>query len=581
MMKYKLAILGIPLLLLGACQTTPVAPAADLIIHNARVYTVAEPEWAEAIAVKGDRIVFVGSSSDAIKLASSSSRVIDLNGAMLMPGINDAHLHPITGAMKVLFQCNFPFSADLAQVQKTVADCAQNTDREWITGGQWDSDFFLNNEVLSPRLALDKVSGDKAVFLVADSGHDAWLNSKALALTGITRDSKDPDGGTIVRDADGEPTGLLLEKAQYLAQSKLPAHSDAEYVQGAHKLMEIANGFGVTGMKDASADPADMRALAALAKNNALSAHMAMAINVKKEHWTEQGFALERISDLRDQYATKNLDTRFAKIFLDGVPTSSRTAAMLADYLPVNQGGETHSGDTHFNLAQLSEMLIALDKEGYTVKIHAAGDGSVRLALDAIEHTRKTNGDSGLRHELAHAGYIAPEDIPRFQPLNAVADFSPFLWHPSPIIDSIVGAVGPRALEYWPTQDLIKSGAPMLAGSDWPAAVASMNPWLGIEALVTRADPSGVHGGQLWSEQAISLQQALKIFTLDGAKALRMGGKTGSLDVGKLADFIVLSHNVFEQPGSSISDTQVMTTVFGGKVVFAREGAILRPLNRD
>lgn len=576
-----LASLVFFLIPLSACQTTQKPPTADLIIHNARVYTVAEPEWAEAIAVKGERIVFVGNSDEAIKLANDTSRVVDLKGLMLMPGINDAHLHPVIGAMKVLYQCNFPFSATLAEVQETVSTCVSSSEREWITGGQWDSDFFLNNNVPSPRAALDKVSGDKAVFLSADSGHDAWLNSKALEIVGITRDTEDPEGGTIVRDKYGEPTGLLLEKAQYLAQSKLPAHTEAEYVQGARKLMNIANGYGVTGMKDASAEESDIRALAALASDGSLSAHMAMAINVNKDDWSDQGFSINGINALRDQYATENLDTRFAKIFMDGVPTSSRTASMLADYLPVKEDAETHSGDLHFKLSELTDMLIALDNADYTVKIHTAGDGSVRVALDALEHVRRVNGQSGLRHELAHAGYIAPDDIPRFHHLNAVADFSPFLWHPSPIIDSIIGAVGPRALEYWPTQDLLNSNAAILAGSDWPSAVASMNPWYGIEALVTRADPNGVRQGQLWQRQAVSLKQALKIFTLDGAKALRIERDTGSLEVGKLADFIVLSHNIFEGDPSAVGDTEVLNTIFGGNIVFAREDAPLSELNRD
>lgn len=205
----------------------------------------------------------------------------------------------------------------------------------------------------------------------------------------------------------------------------------------------------------------------------------------------------------------------------------------------------------------------------------------MRLALDAIKQTRKANGESGLQHELAHAGYIAPEDIPRFSALNAVADFSPYLWHPSPIIDSIIGAVGPRALEYWPTQDLLNSGAAILAGSDWPAAVASMNPWYGIEALVTRSDPAGQHQGQLWGKQGVSLEQALRIYTLNGAKALRIDQQSGSIEVGKLADFIVLQNNLFEQDPSAIGDTAVINTVFGGKVVFATDDAPLKPLNSD
>jgi len=211
-----------------------------------------------------------------------------------------------------------------------------------------------------------------------------------------------------------------------------------------------------------------------------------------------------------------------------------------------------------------------LDNAGFTVKIHTAGDRSVRVALDAIEAARKANGRSGLRHELAHAGFIHDEDMPRFEALNVVADLCPYIWSPSPIIDSVIAAVGvERGAEYWPIKSLIESGAPILSGSDWPAAVATMNPWPGIESMVTRQDPSAQYPGKLWPEQAISLEQALHIFTRENSLALKKAKLTGTIEVGKSADMITLNHNLFEVPVGDISETQVLKTWFAGRVVYS------------
>jgi len=243
---------------------------------------------------------------------------------------------------------------------------------------------------------------------------------------------------------------------------------------------------------------------------------------------------------------------------------------MLHPYLP-DEHGAISSGMLHVGPELLKSNLIALDRAGFTVKMHAAGDGSVREGLDAIEAARRANGPSGLRHELAHAGFISAQDLPRFKALDAVAEFSPTLWFPSPIIDSIVSAVGPEGRHYWPVRTLLDLGAPVAAGSDWPAAVPSMDPWAGMEAFVTRADPSHVTPGILWPEQAITLAEAIHLYTLDGARTLRLENRTGSLIAGKSADFIVIDRNLFKIPPAAISHTQVLATYFEGRRVYARK----------
>jgi predicted amidohydrolase YtcJ len=544
---------------------------ADAIYINARIYTVNPAlRWAEAVAIRDGRFVHVGDRAGAEAFRGSATEVVDLQGAMVMPGINDAHVHAQRGGVKSLYECNFPFSSTPQQIAGRVAECvAGNPDAVWIRGGQWDSGFFDTHQIDSPRAFLDAVSGDKAVLLNDDSNHNGWVNSRALALAGIDSNTPDPADGTIVRDAvTGEPNGLLLEGAEQRASDLLPQWRDEEMQAGAREALRIANSFGITGLKEAYSEPRAMAAFQALETAGDLSVHLALGIQTPYGH-REEPLDYSAIDAQRDRYASAGLHTAFVKVFMDGVPTASRTAAMLQPYTPEHAHAEPHRGLLHLDPELLTRDLIELDKRGYTVKIHTAGDRAVRVALDAIAAARKANGDSGLRHELAHAGYIDPEDLPRFAELDAVADLSPYLWHPSPIIDSVVGAVGsPRGEQYFPVRSLLKANAPVLAGSDWPAAVETIDPWLGIEALVTRQDPRGQFPGSFWPEEAIDLADALHIMTLDGARAMRLEHITGSIEIGKSADMIVLDRDIFAIEAQDISNTRVVRTLFAGKLVY-------------
>lgn len=549
-------------------------PSADTLLLNGRVYTVnPEQPWAEAIAVKDGRILFVGSAAEAAAYRGTQTELIDLEGKMAMPGLNDLHVHPVYGFTVQLFECVFPGTATPEVVRQTVAQCVEDyPDAEWIIGGQWETDFFIKHDIPSPRKWLDEISGDKAVILRDTSFHNRWANSKALELAGLTRDSPEIPGGEMVRDKEtGEPNGLLYETAAGPVLRIIPDWTEQQYLQAARESVRVANRFGLTGIKEAWATPQGLQAYKALDDSGEISVHLVTSISVLPMLDEDKNLDAGILEQMRTAYRGRHVNTDAVKLSMDGVPSASRTAAMLADYMPAYEGAPTHNGKQHYTQEQLSRLIVQLDKLGLTAKVHTAGDRSVRVTLNAIEAARQANGNSGLRHELAHAGYIDEADIPRFAELDAVAEISPYIWFPSVKVDSIIRAVGEeRGQRYWPVRDLLQAGAQVVAGSDWPAgALSSMNPWVGLEAMISRANPWGIRQDRLWEEQAITLEQALDIYTRSGAKGLFLEQDSGSIEAGKLADIIVLEHNLFEIPVEMISDTQVSLTLFEGRIVYS------------
>jgi predicted amidohydrolase YtcJ len=374
-------------------QTVQIPPA-DTVLKNGRIYTMdADQPWAEALAISGGRLVYVGDAAGIADYIGPSTNTLDIAGKMVMPGLVDAHLHPTRGGIKQLYECSFPFSAMPDDILKTVARCVkEQPDAVWIRGGQWNSGFFDIYDIASPREFLDAVSGDKAVFLNDDSNHNGWVNSKALALAGIDKDTLDPSDGTYGRDPlTGEPNGLLFEGAEQNLFDSLPDWSARQYQNGVIEAARIANEFGITAMKDANASLADMAAYQAVDQQNALHAHIVTSIKTPYGH-REDVLDYDAIDRTRDRYKSKHVHTATVKLYMDGVPTSSRTAAMLAPYTPVHPGDAPNTGKLHVAPALVTRDVVELDKRGYTVKIHAAGDRSVRVSLDAIEAARVANG---------------------------------------------------------------------------------------------------------------------------------------------------------------------------------------------
>lgn len=548
-----------------ACDTQnagPAASTADTIYVNARIYTVNDSAtWAQALAVRDGKIVALGNEADVRAAAGDDTRVVDVGGRMLMPGIHDTHIHPSDAGVQKQLQCSF-LSNDIDEVINILKRCAADLpEGEWLRGGQWNDGLFASGE--APRSILDEVSRERPIFLMDWSVHNAWVNTRALELFGIDDDTPDPAGGVIVRDLKtGVATGILLDNAAYDYRRTLPDYSLEERTAAlGWSINEIAR-YGVTTIKEALVTTEVIAAYHELARRGTLPLRVKTNLTWKSS-WAKSHEAEVTLIDAHAEYAADRIDTTFAKIMLDGIPPTY-TAAMLDPYEPSEAFGDDWRGKLMLTPEELAADVTALDSKGLAVKIHATGDRSARVALDAIEAARKANGDSGLIHEVSHAELIHPDDIPRFAQLNVAAEMCPILWYPIPGLDWDHW-IGPDR-KVWPVKALVDSGALVTYGSDW-AVVPTPNPWPGIEAMVTRSDPAAGAGATLWPEQAVDLETAIRIFTINSAIANKAGATSGSLATGKDADFIVLDRIIFEIPITEVGETEILLSVIDGKPV--------------
>jgi predicted amidohydrolase YtcJ len=567
-------------LILAGCDipqtsvTPDTAPAAglraDSVYLNGRIYTAnTEQPWVEAIAIQGGKFVALGTSSQMQLLVDADTTVNDLQGRLVLPGLYDSHLHPIDGMAQELFRCNFPFTGTLEDAVAAVAACAEKQpDSRWISGGQWNAGVFDTR--IPTKEMLDAVVPDRPVYLVDATGHHAWVNSRALQIAGITKDTLEPQGGSIVRDeADGEAVGTLLETAKMLVANRVPGFTTEQYGQALRGIQERMNAFGFVGMKSAATSLAHLQALKSLDDDERLTIRVGAHLSFI-DPTTDPDRATELENTIRDRnrYASPLIRTDFIKFVLDGVPPS-HTAAYLEPYADRPE----HYGEVLIPQATLNDLTVRFDKMGMTIKYHAAGDGAARVAVNAIEAARAANGNSGLMHEIGHASMMHPADISRLADLGGIAEVSPILWYPSPFIVRVHRRVmgEDRYRQSWPVRPYVDAGVTTVAGSDWPAAVASPNPWPAIEAMVTRRNPYGEMPGEVrGAANAVSLGTTISIYTRNGAIAMGIGDRAGSIEVGKLADIIVLNHNIFEIPPEDVSETQVDMTVLDGRVVYRR-----------
>jgi predicted amidohydrolase YtcJ len=536
---------------------------ASLILTNGQICT--EKGTAEAIAIEKHGVILAVGSADMIaQYKVSDTKVIDLAGDTVLSGLHDTHVHPSSGYMQ---GCNFEQGSSLKKVQETIAECVKESKKnEWITGGQWDADSLGG---MPNRQMLDKVSPNNPVVLRDISGHSSWANSLALEMSGITRDTPNPKGGIIERDKNGHPTGVLREAAgrliKYMGKPPTPEETQAALEWGLNEMLS----YGITSLTDAAVSRDLAKTYVALADAGKLKQRVRLCFT-----WSPNNVHADAVIAERNLYARDRVCPDCVKIFLDGVPTDSHTAAMVEPYADTVEGRGDEASRKGLLLVPtdiLNEAVTRFDEMGLTVKFHSAGDAAVRQGLDAIEAARKANGFSGLYHNTGHNSFVQMSDIRRARSIAATFEMSPYIWYPNPIIADIIKAVGAERMKRWtPVKDAIDGGGLVVPGSDW-AVVPSVNPWIAIETLVTRRKPGG--GGETLGEaEKITLKQAIDLFTVNSARQMGNAHKTGRIEPGMLADLIVIDRNPYEIPITEVHKTIVKKTIINGEVVYDRAG---------
>jgi predicted amidohydrolase YtcJ len=537
----------------------------DLLMVDGHIRT---PDgWVEAMAVRHGIILAVGDTAAMTALKGAATRVIDLRGRTVLPGLHDVHVHPIFAGTREQ-RCRIAQGSTLEETLRRVKECvAKAGPGKWVTGGQWDVSALGR---IPDRKLLDAVAPNNPVLLEDTSAHSVWGNSKALALAGVGKNTPDPKGGIIERDGRGQPTGILRESAMDDAAKHVPPPSAAEVQSALAWGLERMLSYGITSFTEAavgfSSDPqTELEAYAALADRGVLKQRARVCMV-----WSPSDGQADMIIATRNFYARDRLRPDCVKIFLDGVPTDSHTAAMLEDY----QGGVAGRSDeaSRRGLLQvkqdvLDEAVTRFDRMGLTVKFHAAGDAAVREGLNAIEAARRANGFSPSMHNVGHCTFVAEADIPRARGIEATFEVSPYLWGPTPINDSITSAVGPALIKrVWPVREMLEAGALVVPGSDW-SVVPSVDPWIGIETLVTRERPGG-SADSFGKDEAISLPQALELFTVNSAKQEGVADLVGRIAPGMLADVIVVDRDPYAIPATQLHSVKVEMTFIAGEKAY-------------
>ncbi|WP_136709244.1 amidohydrolase [Agromyces sp. H66] len=551
-------------------------PHADLVFTGGPVFTAnTVRSRASAVAVRDGRIIAVGSEHDLHDLVGSSTEVVDLRGRLLVPGFQDAHVHPVWGGLD-LMRCDLSeLSTEAQYLDRIAAYSAEHADDEWVLGGGWSMSAFPGGTPTAD--ALDRVVPDRPAFLPNRDGHGAWVNSAALRLAGIDRHTPDPADGRIERDAHGNPTGTLHEGAMSLVNRLLPATSLETLTEALLLGQRYLHSFGVTGWQDAivgsygdAGDPGP--AYVAAAASGRLTARVVGAI------WWDRTRGLEQIPELvekRERYRGGRFAATSIKIMQDGV-AENFTASMLEPYGDGHGHVTDNSGISFVDPAVLNPAAAELDALGFQLHFHAIGDRAVRECLDAVEHAIAVNGRGDHRHHIAHIQVVHPEDVPRFRELGVAANMQS-LWaalEPQMVELTLPFLGSPRDAWQYPFGDLMRAGAVLAAGSDW--SVSTPDPLAAIHTAVNRtAAPAYTEGeyGPFLPEQAIDLATSLTAYTAGSAWVNHLDQVTGTIETGKFADLVVLDRDPFAGPASEIAATRVLQTFVEGDRVYAAPDA--------
>jgi hypothetical protein len=532
---------------------------------------------AQAVAVRGDRIIAVGSDADMAAHIDAKTEVIDLKGRTLLPGFIDAHIHPVLGATR-LGQCSMdgePLAA--AQIVERLQACLAG---DGGAAGQWFEAVNVNPAgLVMSRADLDQVSTTRPVWVSGIDGHTGWANSLALQTVGITADTPNPTGGVIVRDGQGQPTGSLLDEAQALVTHAIPELSLEQHKAKTREALALARSKGLTSLQDAWASDRVLDVYDALEKDGTLK--MRVRANLKADVADNEA-QYTRLKEQRARFADHKLvKADGVKIFSDGVieyPT--QTAAMLSPYLDGNGNPTSNYGGRYFEQDVLERYLTRLDKEGFRVNVHSIGNYTTRVVLDAFEKVRVANGNKAIAHQISHLEAVHPDDIPRFAPANVLANMQ-MLWAIADVytLDALKPYIDAQTHRYlYPAGSLKAAGATLVGGSDWPVDSMPGDPMVNtplraIYMAVTRTNPlPGDHlGEQFYPEERVDRDTMIAAYTRNGAKALGLEKDIGSIEVGKYADFVIFDEDITAIDINRLMfDVEVAATVFGGDQVYER-----------
>ncbi len=530
--------------------------AADLLIINGNIHTMDRGHpAAAAIAIHGNRIIAVGSNDEIKKLAGADTKVIDAKGRLVLPGFNDAHVHFMSGGFQLssvdLRDANTP-----QEFAERIRDFAARLPKgRWITGGDWDHERWPDAKLPTKEL-IDRYTPDTPVFVNRLDGHMALANSLALKLAGVTRETKDPPGGVIVRDSKtGEPTGILKDAAQSFVWKVIPAPSFEEKLAAARAATNHAASLGVTSVQDLSAG-ADVSVYQALLDRGELKNRIYAV-------WPLPRWERLALTGVRGHFGSAMLRTGGLKGFADG--SLGSTTALF--FQPYNDAPNTSGipSDEMFPEAAMLERVRGADQAGSQVIIHAIGDRANDNILSIYEQVEKEDGDRDRRFRIEHAQHLRSQDIPRFARDKVIASMQPY--H---AIDDGRWAekrIGPeRAKTTYAFRSLLDSGAILAFGTDW--TVAPLNPLLTIYAAATRRTLDGKHPNGWIPEQKISVEEAVRAYTVGSAFAEFQENEKGTIVPGKLADIVILSRDIFQIDPKEVEKVKVVTTIMDGRVIY-------------
>ena len=552
----------------GSSEPESSPSGADTVFMNGRIYTVdSDLSWAEAVAISGDKIVYVGSNGGADTHVGNNTRVVDLKGRMMLPGFQDSHIHPVSGGMEAA-ACNLNYLPGIPEYRTAIAEyAAANPDVPWILGGGWSMVVFGQGGAPSKSI-IDELVPDRPVFLTSADGHTGWANSRALEIAGIDRNTPDPVDGRIDRDPQtGEAIGSLQEGAMSLVTAHIPPASLETRIAGMRYARDMLHGYGITSITDAAVRRESLETYRAMERAGELNLRVVASL------WWDRARREEQIPDLialREEFGEGGLlRPTTVKIMQDGV-LENFTGAMLEPYLV---GGGTR-GIPMIEPEFLKQAVTLLDARDFQVHFHAIGTAAVRQSLDAIEEALFENGQLGNRHHISHLQVIHPDDIPRFAEIDAIANFQP-LWigYSDYIRELNVPAIGEERVSWmYPIHSVMETGGKVAFGSDW--SVSTANPFEQIEVAVTHGSIDDASAPPFIPEERIDLESAIVAFTINAAFLNKHDDSTGSIEVGKLADLVVTDQNLFDIDPTEISETKVLLTLFAGSPVYGDMDAL-------